>query len=215
MATMIPEYRCGGWFNVETTEGGDSIPDDLILAKGETGADVPAILDEYPTKGREFLSRFEPFLSGSMEGLPEWVHGWGVRLSMPGYTDCTPWAVFDSKQEARDYVVDTWEVDPDTGDALEDEDEDVCENCGDLVDRHPTTECDFALPSRVVEASVVNHMNVAQATIDAVVGGLPAVNAMMVLVRATISVAKVCGVEREMLIALVREDFDAGPCDHE
>jgi hypothetical protein len=49
-------------------------------------------------------------------------HKWFARLSAPGYLDCTDWAgPFDSKEEAQNYIRDTYEVDPETGEALEDE----------------------------------------------------------------------------------------------
>lgn len=57
------------------------------------------------------------------DGTPfevEETSGFGVRLSAPGYMDCTEWDVFDSIKECRDFVEECWEVDPDTGDALED-----------------------------------------------------------------------------------------------
>lgn len=36
------------------------------------------------------------------------VSGYGARLSAPGYMDCTDWAVFDTVQEAADYLLDTY-----------------------------------------------------------------------------------------------------------
>lgn len=30
--------------------------------------------------------------------------GYGARLSAPGYMDCTEWTVFDTEQEAKDYL---------------------------------------------------------------------------------------------------------------
>ena len=30
--------------------------------------------------------------------------GWGARLSASGYLDCTPWSMFDSEQEANEYL---------------------------------------------------------------------------------------------------------------
>jgi len=50
--------------------------------------------------------------------------GWFARLSAPGYMDCTEWAgPFATEEEARDYIVETYEVDPDSGDELNDDDE--------------------------------------------------------------------------------------------
>lgn len=58
------------------------------------------------------------------DGAPmevEQISGIGARLSAPGYMDCTEWAVFDTMEEARAYMRDVWEVDPDTGDALDED----------------------------------------------------------------------------------------------
>ena len=30
--------------------------------------------------------------------------GYGARLSAPGYLDCTEWAVFETEDEAREYL---------------------------------------------------------------------------------------------------------------
>ena len=34
--------------------------------------------------------------------------GYGARLSAPGYMDCTDWVVFDTEQEAIDYLAETY-----------------------------------------------------------------------------------------------------------
>jgi hypothetical protein len=48
--------------------------------------------------------------------------GWFARLSANGYLDCTEWAgPFDSEEDAHNYIADTYEVDPDTGDPLPEE----------------------------------------------------------------------------------------------
>ena len=38
----------------------------------------------------------------------EYAPGYGARLSAPGYLDCTDWCVFDTEQEARDYLDDMY-----------------------------------------------------------------------------------------------------------
>ena len=48
---------------------------------------------------------------------------WFCHLSADGYMDQTEWSgPFDTEDEAREYIRDTYDVDPDTGDEL-DEDE--------------------------------------------------------------------------------------------
>ena len=34
--------------------------------------------------------------------------GYGARLSAPGYMDCTDWCVFNTEQEAIDYLAETY-----------------------------------------------------------------------------------------------------------
>lgn len=48
--------------------------------------------------------------------------GYGARLSAPGYLDATDWTVFDTQDEAEQYLVDTY------GDDVEIEDEETEEN---------------------------------------------------------------------------------------
>ena len=36
------------------------------------------------------------------------LSGYGARLSMPGYMDCIEWSVFDTAQEAAQYLLDTY-----------------------------------------------------------------------------------------------------------
>jgi len=38
----------------------------------------------------------------------EEIKGWGARLQMPGYLDSTEWCVFDTEQEALDYLLETY-----------------------------------------------------------------------------------------------------------
>lgn len=46
--------------------------------------------------------------------------GWYVRLSAPGYLDCTDWCgPFETKEEARREAVEQFEADPDTGELLD------------------------------------------------------------------------------------------------
>lgn len=46
---------------------------------------------------------------------------WFVRLSASGYMDATEWdGPFETIEQAKQHVIDQWEVDPDTGDELDD-----------------------------------------------------------------------------------------------
>ena len=92
---LKPQYEQGRWVEVETTHGTESLPLDLV---GE---------DPSPEDLRDYLEG--DYLSHEV------VEGVGVRLSAPGYMDCTPWTVFSSMEEARTYLQDELDVDPDTG----------------------------------------------------------------------------------------------------
>ena len=93
MAFMEPQYDQGIYVRCEDEEGGESL--------------IP-------------LSYFEPEHHGKRIGVERGIF---ARLSAPGYLDCTEWAgPFGTEDEARDYIVDTFEVDPDTGDELPEED---------------------------------------------------------------------------------------------
>ena len=38
----------------------------------------------------------------------ETIEGYGARLSASGYMDCTEWAVFDTREEAAQYLLDMY-----------------------------------------------------------------------------------------------------------
>ena len=51
-----------------------------------------------------------------VEGVPESftiVEGFGARLSAPGYMDCTEWTVFDSPEQALEYLDEYYPEDED------------------------------------------------------------------------------------------------------
>ena len=47
------------------------------------------------------------------------IPGYGARLTAPGYLDATDWVVFDTLGEAKEYIEETFDVDPDTGEELD------------------------------------------------------------------------------------------------
>lgn len=98
MSFMKPQYEEGIWYEVETTSGTEALPVSLVGTEA-TPEDLKS------------------FLEGGYESH-ETRKGVGARLSAPGYLDCTSWAVFDTKEEARKYIEEQWEVDPDTGEDL-------------------------------------------------------------------------------------------------
>jgi hypothetical protein len=48
----------------------------------------------------------------------ELISGFGVRLSAPGFLDCTDWVVLPTLKDCKAFVEEFWETDADSGDAL-------------------------------------------------------------------------------------------------
>jgi hypothetical protein len=95
MAFMIPSYYHGKFAIVSD-------------ASGEFEASFPA----------EFYSAKDH----SEDHTVEYEEGWFCQLSAPGYMDQTDWSgPFATEEEAREEIRNTWEVDPDTGDDLDDD----------------------------------------------------------------------------------------------
>jgi hypothetical protein len=70
------------WFEIETNEGTIFVPSDEI--------------------GREDIKTDYACYEYTI------IDGYGARLSDPGCLDCTEWAVFDTAQEAADYLLDAY-----------------------------------------------------------------------------------------------------------
>lgn len=103
MSFMQPQIYLTYYFVVNTSMGTEIVPYDVI---GRTmNVHVDALLD---------------YLEGTPDdpdGLCEVSTGYIARLSAPGYLDCTDWSVFDTEDEAREYLRDTYgddESDDDT-----------------------------------------------------------------------------------------------------
>lgn len=91
MGFMKPQIEEGSWIEIETTHGTESIPMDVPIG----GLFAPAEnLKDY-IEG-EYISH-------------DVKHGWGARLSAPGYMDCTPWCVFDTEDEAKEYLLEMYD----------------------------------------------------------------------------------------------------------
>ena len=65
------------------------------------------------------------YYSDDMGEIVEEKTGYGARLSAPGYLDCTDWMVFDSIEEAQNYLHDTFH---------DDHHEDGCDACDKLLE---------------------------------------------------------------------------------
>lgn len=106
MGFMEPEIQEGDWFSIDGPCGGEHIPADLV------SLDIPEKITE------EWLEDVAlPALHDFIENRKLWtvekIHGFGARLSAPGYMDCTEWTVFDTEEEAKDHIREFYDVCPD------------------------------------------------------------------------------------------------------
>jgi hypothetical protein len=89
------------WLRVETTHGTEfvSIADtSLFVRDSETVTHPMSDEDRDAT-----IEKIRPYVEGKPQSW-ENVKGYGARLSAPGYLDCTEWTVFDTEDEAREYL---------------------------------------------------------------------------------------------------------------
>ena len=80
---MRKELVLDNWLAVETNIGTEYIPADICAPNAEGIRD---------------------FVQGNIIDSVVHVRGYGARLSMPGYMDCTEWIVFPTKSQAEAYL---------------------------------------------------------------------------------------------------------------
>lgn len=108
MAFMTPQIERGDWWGIEGDNGTTFVPSDVVGA-------VPRDADGDATELAPFADYYD---GGRVDGATFYANHWGARLSAPGYLDCTDWCIFQTHAQAREYIRETWECCPDTGDAL-------------------------------------------------------------------------------------------------
>lgn len=97
--------RLQNWLRVETTLGTEWV-DSATLALFVRDSDTKT----HPMGEQERADAVKK-IQLYTEGTPlswENVKGYGARLSAPGYLDCTEWTVFDTEEEAREYLAETY-----------------------------------------------------------------------------------------------------------
>lgn len=82
--------ECQEWYQVDGNAGTEFIPADIVRWNDGTMEDmIEAVRDYYP---------------GSTIYSVEEIKGYGARLSASGYLDCTDWSVFETEDEAQEYL---------------------------------------------------------------------------------------------------------------
>jgi hypothetical protein len=83
------------WLRLETDRGSWLVAvDDLEISDAEA-------LDCLENENEKAIAYLLRFTDGGTLNEVEHVVGYGVRLSAPGYLDCTEWDVYTTKREAR------------------------------------------------------------------------------------------------------------------
>jgi len=93
------------WVRVETTHGTEFIcvaDVSLFVRDSETRTHPMSDEDRDAT-----IEKICPYVEGKPLSW-ENIKGYGARLSAPGYLDCTEWAVFDTREEAEEYLDETY-----------------------------------------------------------------------------------------------------------
>lgn len=97
------------WLSVETTQG------TWFVNVFDTGLDLANSSSLADDVTEENSGDVQQYVEGTVQSW-ENVTGYGARLSAPGYMDCTEWTVFNTEQEAIDYLEETYPDDEETGD---------------------------------------------------------------------------------------------------
>lgn len=90
------------WIEIDGNDGISAVPADIagdVLVAVKLGNDARA--EELALE----------FYSGSRVFEVTMRDGFGARMSAPGYMDCTEWSVFDTAEEAEQYLSDTYDDD--------------------------------------------------------------------------------------------------------
>ena len=104
---MSPCVEYGQWYEVDGPDGSEVIPADLICPFAEFDKDL-----QWNTgKAFDIPAEFADYCENTKAYSIEPVTGWGARLSASGYMDCTPWSVFETREQAQQYLVDTYGAD--------------------------------------------------------------------------------------------------------
>ncbi|RQH02737.1 hypothetical protein [Paraburkholderia dinghuensis] len=91
---MQPQVYRGGYFEIDTTCGRETVPVDVCGRLANTG-----------------VSFFANYLEGTPldgDAVIECYDGWLARMSAPGYLDCTDWTHHGTQDEAMEYLVDMY-----------------------------------------------------------------------------------------------------------
>lgn len=100
---MEPDIQYGLWYAIETTNGTEFIPADLA----DLGLEADTILSKDDEGFVDAAASIRDYVTGDPLEITLRT-GYGARLSMPGYMDCTEWSVFDTEDEAAAWLTEMY-----------------------------------------------------------------------------------------------------------
>src|SRR5262245_11562047 len=95
-----PQVVFGCWYEIEGDWGREFVREEDV---GYLGLEVGESMDADCPEWKRARRALRPYLLGRPEEVTL-IRGHGVRLSAPGYLDCTEWVVFESEGEALAYL---------------------------------------------------------------------------------------------------------------
>lgn len=106
MSFLEPALVYGQWFELDGPAGTEWVDADLIDKPKEFLARIEAENEEVSGGFRydPIPAPLADYCENTKASHIRLVKGWGARLSAPGYLDCTPWCVFGTKKEAKEYL---------------------------------------------------------------------------------------------------------------
>jgi len=99
---MRAQIREDDWIKIETSHGVQWLEKDVVGVPKEWNGEFVGCFSDYDL-WEIFTNHFAIYYTGSATSF-EVVHGFGARLSAPGYLDCTDWCVFNTVGEALDHI---------------------------------------------------------------------------------------------------------------
>jgi hypothetical protein len=99
MGFLEPQVVFCRWLAVETRHGTEFIPADVVGLPIELGATLDCESEGWVS----LCEALRPYCEAEPEGV-RLLEGFGARFSAPGYLDCSPWTVFETEEEALDYL---------------------------------------------------------------------------------------------------------------
>lgn len=107
-AFMEPQIEYGTWISIDGPMGGEENVADYVDLE-----EIKGLQKEIEENGEVSLegTSLHDFFDNNIAFEIDVIQGYGARLSAPGYMDATEWAVFDTEQEAKEYLMETYDLD--------------------------------------------------------------------------------------------------------